>query len=209
MKRRIKKMSLLRNLWSLAHRILSPYVSYLHNSHILLCFTLNHWLVLIKTKGCVYVCIYSNAQNWSLAFLDFSFLWSLAAMATHAALAVSRIPVTQRLQSKSAIHSFPAQCSSKVWTPSDYYIPSVYVCGTVCFIGFSCYLLAQRLEVAEFSGLRMSSIGGEASFFDAVAAQIIPKVTYLLIESVTVLLSWFVNMWWVCEILGCDNINSC
>lgn len=66
-------------------------------------------------------------------------------MATHAALAVSRIPVTQRLQSKSAIHSFPAQCSSK------------------------------RLEVAEFSGLRMSSIGGEASFFDAVAAQIIPK----------------------------------
>ncbi|KAL9858983.1 Glyceraldehyde-3-phosphate dehydrogenase GAPB [Arabidopsis thaliana] len=62
-------------------------------------------------------------------------------MATHAALAVSRIPVTQRLQSKSAIHSFPAQCSSKKSLNSP--------------------------------GLRMSSIGGEASFFDAVAAQII------------------------------------
>lgn len=40
-----------------------------------------------------------------------------------------------------------------------------------------CVLIAQRLEVAEFSGLRMSSNGGEASFFDAVAAQITPKVT--------------------------------
>ncbi|XP_024006701.1 glyceraldehyde-3-phosphate dehydrogenase GAPB, chloroplastic isoform X1 [Eutrema salsugineum] len=66
-------------------------------------------------------------------------------MATHSALAVSRIPVNPRLQSKSAIHSFPAQCSSK------------------------------RLEVAEFSGLRVSNNGGEASFFDAIAAQITPK----------------------------------
>ncbi|VVA93855.1 unnamed protein product [Arabis nemorensis] len=66
-------------------------------------------------------------------------------MATHAALAVSRIPANPRLQSKSAIHSFPAQCSSK------------------------------RLQVAEFSGLRASNNSGDASFFDAIAAQIVPK----------------------------------
>lgn len=31
--------------------------------------------------------------------------------------------------------------------------------------------------MAAFSGLRVSSNGGEASFFDAIAAQITPKVT--------------------------------
>lgn len=44
------------------------------------------------------------------------------------------------------------------------------------------FLALQRLEVAEFSGLRSSSCltyasnGREASFFDAVAAQLTPKV---------------------------------
>lgn len=44
-------------------------------------------------------------------------------------------------------------------------------------------LVVQRLEVAEFSGLRASTCvtyaknAGETSFFDAVAAQLTPKVT--------------------------------
>ncbi|KAF4349389.1 hypothetical protein F8388_012559 [Cannabis sativa] len=71
-------------------------------------------------------------------------------MASHAALASSRIPAnTSRLPSKSS-HSFPTQCFSK------------------------------KLEVAEFSGLRSSSCmtfsknGRETSFFDVVAAQLTP-----------------------------------
>ncbi|CAK9163740.1 unnamed protein product [Ilex paraguariensis] len=72
-------------------------------------------------------------------------------MATHAALASSRIPTRARVPSKTS-HSFPTQGSSK------------------------CY----RLEVAEFSGLRSSSCvtvannARDTSFFDAVAAQLTP-----------------------------------
>ncbi|WCJ44741.1 Glyceraldehyde-3-phosphate dehydrogenase B chloroplastic [Euphorbia peplus] len=72
-------------------------------------------------------------------------------MASHAALAPSRIPASTRLPSKNIHHSFPAQCSAK------------------------------RLEVSEFSGLRASSCvtyaknATDASFFDLVASQMTPK----------------------------------
>ncbi|GMJ10547.1 glyceraldehyde-3-phosphate dehydrogenase B subunit [Hibiscus trionum] len=78
-------------------------------------------------------------------------------MATHAALAPSRIPASTRLPSKSNTHSFPTQCSSK------------------------------RLEVAEFSGLRSSSCVTfiknvrDVSFFDVLAAQLTPKVHSLVL----------------------------
>ncbi|XP_075516714.1 glyceraldehyde-3-phosphate dehydrogenase GAPB, chloroplastic-like [Primulina tabacum] len=75
-------------------------------------------------------------------------------MACHSNLAPSRIPSSSRLHSE-APHSFPAQCFSK------------------------------KLEVAEFSGLK-SNVGvafaknaREASFFDVVTAQIIPKTAGL------------------------------
>ncbi|CAI0381625.1 unnamed protein product [Linum tenue] len=72
-------------------------------------------------------------------------------MATHAALAPSRVPASTRLPSSKITHSFPSQCSTK------------------------------RLEVAEFSGLRATpgvlyaKNTTEASFFDSVAAQLAPK----------------------------------
>ncbi|GFS35947.1 glyceraldehyde-3-phosphate dehydrogenase B subunit [Actinidia rufa] len=59
-------------------------------------------------------------------------------MATHAALASSRIPANTRLPSSKASHSFPTQCLSK-WT---------------------CVIYAKNAR--------------QASFFDAVAAQLIP-----------------------------------
>lgn len=93
-------------------------------------------------------------------------------MATHAALAVSRIPAKPRLQSKSAIHAFPAQCSSKVPCPCTCLLNSV---SRFVYL-FPLLLTAQRLQVAEFSGLRASKNGGDASFFDAIAVQITPKV---------------------------------
>ncbi|KAL9244088.1 hypothetical protein vseg_017897 [Gypsophila vaccaria] len=70
-------------------------------------------------------------------------------MASHAALASSRIPTTTRLPSKTTQqHSFPAQCSFK------------------------------KLDVADFSGLRSSNcvtFTREASFYDAVASQLAVK----------------------------------
>ncbi|GFP78955.1 glyceraldehyde-3-phosphate dehydrogenase b chloroplastic [Phtheirospermum japonicum] len=80
-------------------------------------------------------------------------------MASHAALASSRIPTSTRLPAKT-FHSFPAQCFSK------------------------------KLEVAEFSGLRsggcvtFSTNAREASFFDAVAAQLTPKTSDRSIDPV-------------------------
>ncbi|KAI3834498.1 hypothetical protein MKW92_033516 [Papaver armeniacum] len=74
-------------------------------------------------------------------------------MATHAALASSRIPTNARISSKSSSHSYPSsQCFSK------------------------------RVEVADFSGLRSSSSvtyaknAREASFYDVVATQLTPKI---------------------------------
>lgn len=73
-----------------------------------------------------------------------------ASMASHAALAPSRVPATARLSSKtSQQHSFPTQCSIK------------------------------KLEFGDFSSLRSSkcvTFAGEASFQDAVAAQLTRKV---------------------------------
>ncbi|KDO85176.1 hypothetical protein CISIN_1g012940mg [Citrus sinensis] len=72
-------------------------------------------------------------------------------MASHSALAPSRIPAITRIPSKTT-HSFPTQCSTK------------------------------RLDVAEFAGLRANAgatyaTGArDASFFDAVTAQLTPKV---------------------------------
>ncbi|GMP44447.1 hypothetical protein CsSME_00013371 [Camellia sinensis var. sinensis] len=72
-------------------------------------------------------------------------------MATHAALASSRIPANTGLLPSKTSHSFPAQCLSK------------------------------RLEVAEFSGLRSGGCvtyaknAREASFFDVVASQVTTK----------------------------------
>lgn len=77
-----------------------------------------------------------------------------AAMATHAALASSRIPANTGLLPSKTSHSFPAQCLSK------------------------------RLEVAEFSGLRSGGCATyaknarEASFFDVVASQVTTKVNF-------------------------------
>ncbi|CAA2959865.1 glyceraldehyde-3-phosphate dehydrogenase B, chloroplastic [Olea europaea subsp. europaea] len=73
-------------------------------------------------------------------------------MATHAALASTRIPTSTRLPSKTS-HSFPTQCFSK------------------------------KLEMAECCGIRSSGCvtisknAREASFFDAVTAQLTPKTT--------------------------------
>ncbi|KAJ8426032.1 hypothetical protein Cgig2_021638 [Carnegiea gigantea] len=71
-------------------------------------------------------------------------------MASHAALASSRVPATARLSSKtSQQHSFPTQCSIK------------------------------KLEFRDFSSLRSSkcvTFARDASFHDAVAAQLTKKV---------------------------------
>ncbi|KAJ9128428.1 hypothetical protein P3X46_035029 [Hevea brasiliensis] len=72
-------------------------------------------------------------------------------MASHAALAPSRIPASTRLPSKNA-HSFPTQCSSKRLEVAE-------------FSGLrasSCVTYAKNTS--------------EASFFDLVAAQMNPKV---------------------------------
>lgn len=64
------------------------------------------------------------------------------------------------------------------------------MCSSSCLCSFSglkefgllIFMVVQKLEVAEFSGLRSSSCvtfaknAREASFFDAVAAQLTPKV---------------------------------
>ncbi|GAB4854229.1 hypothetical protein Ancab_022816 [Ancistrocladus abbreviatus] len=72
-------------------------------------------------------------------------------MASHAALASSRLPITTQLPLKTS-HSFPTQCSTK-----------------------------QKFEVAEFSGLRSGACvthgksAREATFRDVVAAQLTSK----------------------------------
>ncbi|OMP09267.1 putative glyceraldehyde 3-phosphate dehydrogenase [Corchorus olitorius] len=72
-------------------------------------------------------------------------------MATHAALAPSRIPASTRFPSKTT-HSFPTQCSTKRLEVAE-------------FSGLrssSCVTFAKNV--------------GETSFFDVVAAQLTPKV---------------------------------
>ncbi|XP_058090575.1 glyceraldehyde-3-phosphate dehydrogenase B, chloroplastic [Magnolia sinica] len=72
-------------------------------------------------------------------------------MATHAALASSRIPTNTRIPSKASHHSHATPCFSK------------------------------RLDVAEFSGLRSNTCvtyakhAREASFYDVLASQLTPK----------------------------------
>lgn len=50
-----------------------------------------------------------------------------AAMATHAALASTRIPTTSRLSSKTSPHSFPTQVSAKVIPLSVFYIQAKFI----------------------------------------------------------------------------------
>lgn len=54
----------------------------------------------------------------------------------------------------------------------------------MCYGFVDLLISTQRLQVAEFSGLRVSNNGGEASFFDAIAAQITPKVADCNTDSV-------------------------
>ncbi|XP_022725094.1 glyceraldehyde-3-phosphate dehydrogenase B, chloroplastic-like isoform X2 [Durio zibethinus] len=89
--------------------------------------------------------------------LIFRFYLQPIAMATHAALAPSRIPASTRLPSKST-HSFPTQCSSKRLEVAEF----------------------SGLRSSSF--VTFAKNVREASFFDVVATQLAPKGTGVFVD---------------------------